>query len=412
MKRFRMGGMLWSVCLMLLGGARCHAQTMCTNTYDVTGTEATGRAATISFPLRKTNYDYGESRRKKETSDQAVFMGPSCELLGNASVRQNCAGFVLDKLWNIGKYNTDAALILRMAQTFGKRAGLRLNPRTRTWDEDPSSVQAGDIVVYGDAVHVAVVVSVGREGVIIESKDNEGAYFRFSDGFQSDGAKSRWGERAFWRLDAGRSLSHRMRSADNNCPLPAYALRCPAALTVRDPAQVPRADIQAMEKQIRDQRGTLPDGMEWIAGWMADVKSSDADNGGSGKAGDPRRITRTYRATVYCEEERPGGAFGLVECKTASCTQAIAVESAAARTQRFDNPMYQGMLLDVCLTFGNGCGQPAADAFCRWKGFSRSESSEQRLVGLSAPTKIISDGSVCRADYCTAFAYIVCRSGP
>jgi hypothetical protein len=60
MKRYFMGGMLWSFCLMLLGGAWCHAQTMCTNTYDVTGIDGKGQKATVSFSLRKTNYDYNE----------------------------------------------------------------------------------------------------------------------------------------------------------------------------------------------------------------------------------------------------------------------------------------------------------------------------------------------------------------
>ena len=411
MKHDRMGSVLCGVFLMLLGGARCPAQTNCTNTYDVKGIDGKGHAATVSFLLRKPDCDYDEAKRKRDTAAQVDFMGPACELFGNASYRQNCAGFVLDKLWTIGKYNTNAGQILLMAQTFGEQVGKRLNRRTHIWQDDPSSVEVGDIVIYGNADHVAVVAARKQEGWLIESKDNEGAYFRFIDGMQSDGAKSRWGDRAFWHLDPKRILSRGMRTPSDDCPIPTYTLKCPGPVTVDYPTQVPRPDIQGMEKQIKDQRGKLKEGMEWISGWMVDVTNKDADHGGSGHAGDPKRIARTYQAAVYCEKEGSDGALGHAPCATAECIQNITVENKSVRTQRFDHPEYQGYYLDWCIAYLTPCGRPAADAFCKWKGFDRAEAYEKWHVGLSAQTKVISDGSVCNADFCDAFAYIVCKTG-
>lgn len=78
-------------------------------------------------------------------------------------------------------------------------------------------------------------------------------------------------------------------------------------------------------------------------------------------------------------------------------------------SMQFSNPMYKGMRLDVCLTYGSDCGQPAADAFCRSKDYSYAQSFKQQVVGTSVKTKIMGDESVCSGkEYCTAFSYIVC----
>ncbi len=112
--------------------------------------------------------------------------------------------------------------------------------------------------------------------------------------------------------------------------------------------------------------------------------------------------------SVYPDDEMGANCDRRPPTEVAMSLRSISIEN---RTMRFDNPMYGGMLLDWCVTYLKPCGEPAANAFCKWKGFDHADSFEKRHVGLSAPTKVIGDESVCRADFCDAFSYILCAGG-
>jgi len=69
--------------------------------------------------------------------------------------------------------------------------------------------------------------------------------------------------------------------------------------------------------------------------------------------------------------------------------------------------------LDHCLTFGKDCGRPAADAFCRSQGFSRSESFNEEMVATTrTPNGQLCDQSFApnRAPFCGRFTHIDCAS--
>lgn len=76
---------------------------------------------------------------------------------------------------------------------------------------------------------------------------------------------------------------------------------------------------------------------------------------------------------------------------------------------RIDEPKLEGVLLDWCRKFGDRCGQPAADAYCRASGHRRSVRFVQ-WIDPGKPTKIISDGSICDAAVCDSFRWIECQA--
>jgi hypothetical protein len=85
-------------------------------------------------------------------------------------------------------------------------------------------------------------------------------------------------------------------------------------------------------------------------------------------------------------------------------------DDSKRRQPLFASPLIEGYRLDVCLSFGVGCGKPAADEFCKRHAFTESESFETEKVGeRRIRTKIIGTGQVCDMSECTAFASIRCR---
>lgn len=78
----------------------------------------------------------------------------------------------------------------------------------------------------------------------------------------------------------------------------------------------------------------------------------------------------------------------------------------------FTHPKIDGLRLDWCLRWNEGCGKQAADAFCRRRGYERASSwAKDRHIGLREPTKVISTGQICRQSFCDGFKYIRCIKG-
>jgi hypothetical protein len=71
----------------------------------------------------------------------------------------------------------------------------------------------------------------------------------------------------------------------------------------------------------------------------------------------------------------------------------------------FNDPRMNGMFVDNCLNWGANCQKPAADHFCRQKGFSGAASF---ALANRRPTLVMGDNKVCDADFCIGFSQIVC----
>ena len=94
----------------------------------------------------------------------------------------------------------------------------------------------------------------------------------------------------------------------------------------------------------------------------------------------------------------------------------LSVASATAEDFTFNVPRHNGYRLDVCRTWGQGCGQAAADAFCRINGYERAISFEiDPKIGAVSPTMTLGDQRVCDQPQCDGFRWITCTrpgSGP
>ncbi len=74
----------------------------------------------------------------------------------------------------------------------------------------------------------------------------------------------------------------------------------------------------------------------------------------------------------------------------------------------FINPQVNGKRVDNCLHWAAQCGKPAADYFCRLKGF---ESARDFQTARFRPTLVLGDNQECDADTCVGFTRIVCQGG-
>ena len=79
--------------------------------------------------------------------------------------------------------------------------------------------------------------------------------------------------------------------------------------------------------------------------------------------------------------------------------------------QVYVKPKFKGMRLDLCVDWGVGCGQPAAEKFCQSHGWSKATSyAVAHDIGAYAPTRLIGTSAVCDQDFCDGFKKIVCSN--
>ncbi|WP_456324772.1 PAN domain-containing protein [Desulfonauticus submarinus] len=84
-------------------------------------------------------------------------------------------------------------------------------------------------------------------------------------------------------------------------------------------------------------------------------------------------------------------------------------EDKTGVTKVFNSPSISGYRLDWCKVWGSLCGKPAADEFCKQRGFNNAIRWEiDPDIGLHSPTKIIGTGETCQQEFCDGFKYIEC----
>jgi hypothetical protein len=72
----------------------------------------------------------------------------------------------------------------------------------------------------------------------------------------------------------------------------------------------------------------------------------------------------------------------------------------------YEKPGVDNYRLDWCLTWGGGCGEPAARAFCELTGHDQLEGFEKDPnIGK---TLVLDDNRICRQRFCDSFTYIAC----
>jgi hypothetical protein len=81
-------------------------------------------------------------------------------------------------------------------------------------------------------------------------------------------------------------------------------------------------------------------------------------------------------------------------------------EHAEKEGRTFVEPRINGRRVDRCLNMGQNCEQPAADNFCRQKGYAAATAFE---FDNMRPTLVAGDNQVCDEGYCQGFTTITCR---
>lgn len=142
----------------------------------------------------------------------------------------------------------------------------------------------------------------------------------------------------------------------------------------------------------------------------------------------PLRLNIKYHSDLYVENEQKSTgnpdqvAYAVSGKGVGPCSPVDSTMSAldgtvvvackdnknCAEVQRFHKPKADGIALDWCLTYGKDCGQPAADYFCKTKGYEKSVGF--KILEDVGYTKILKTGEICKADYCDSFKYVKCTT--
>jgi len=85
------------------------------------------------------------------------------------------------------------------------------------------------------------------------------------------------------------------------------------------------------------------------------------------------------------------------------------LDAARSVITHFSLPIYQNYRVDSCLSLNRQCGKPAADAWCRAKGFAKAiDWAVDHDIGATTPTYIMGDQGLCDHALCDGFKYITC----
>lgn len=99
-------------------------------------------------------------------------------------------------------------------------------------------------------------------------------------------------------------------------------------------------------------------------------------------------------------------------CNKLLLVTALAVVSfCCVHAVRYNNPTIGGVAMDYCLGFATGCGQDAANEYCRRKGYSGGAKTFGALRLSSGRTRVLSNNAICDTSFhvCDTFSYIDCK---
>jgi hypothetical protein len=153
--------------------------------------------------------------------------------------------------------------------------------------------------------------------------------------------------------------------------------------------------------------------LDWCLTWATDCGQLAADKfcQSSGfdasktfsKWEDTGQSTRLIGSNQVCDEPTCDS-FKAIQCVK---TVADGGGSGGGDEVTFMKPKYKGKRLDWCKSWATACGEPAADAFCEYKGYDGATDFVEAVdIGN---TKVISSGQVCTDAACDGFKKITCQ---
>lgn len=124
------------------------------------------------------------------------------------------------------------------------------------------------------------------------------------------------------------------------------------------------------------------------------------------KAGERIKAIEGYRKALSLDGENKAAQNGLRELTDTVPTPPTA-EPVGAVT--IAEPRYAGLRVDWCRFWREKCGKPAADEFCRRRGFAQAASFMRAPhIGKREPTTVLGSGQVCDRAMCDGFASVTC----
>ena len=115
-------------------------------------------------------------------------------------------------------------------------------------------------------------------------------------------------------------------------------------------------------------------------------------------------LTRYPSTNLQCQGWKCDG-FKLITCETHLKKTPTPVYYY--RMRDFVLPRFENYRVAWCYRANNGCGQRAANAFCRQQGYQFAYHYEPSLIKVAA-TRTIGSGALCFGDACKAFERITC----
>ena len=117
---------------------------------------------------------------------------------------------------------------------------------------------------------------------------------------------------------------------------------------------------------------------------------------------------KRYIVQQKAEKERLTDEFLALE---ASLKGAVSGGQVGITDNKFYTPKMGGVRVDGCLYWARQCGDPAANEFCKRKGYSKS--SGWGVDHHVSKTKVLGDGKICETGKnhpnCGAFSFINCE---
>lgn len=182
-------------------------QRTCIKSFRITGTNNYGSSEEVIIKTTRRFYDFSPAALQKQNNDDRdLYKGYDYIKIGEPSQQQDCAGYVFDKLWGVGRVVVGGSEFQRtVLNKFAKKIS----------DQRWGSVKAGDIVAYvssdGIANHITIVREVVKTlgfttSVKIETKDgNQGLFLhdlsRLPASWSNDPLVRNWGTPTFYRVD-------------------------------------------------------------------------------------------------------------------------------------------------------------------------------------------------------------------
>jgi hypothetical protein len=190
----------------------------CNKTFILSGLGRDGTKKEVELTVMKRFQEFNDLERDDRLkADVAKYAGYQYTKIGDPSPTIDCAGYVANKLWNIGRYRVTAP---KFYDVILKNFAHKITTEQMGWE----AVQPGDVLVYGssnDAKHVTYIKSVNRTmaatSVLVETKDGSEAVYENEvvyNYFSNDPLVRAYGPPHVYRIDVSKINIKEKNSGD------------------------------------------------------------------------------------------------------------------------------------------------------------------------------------------------------